>query len=64
LKESRQKLFLELEKVGQEAFEIKEKMIENTKEKDQIEETLTDILLKEKSVEEEIKLLEKKEEWL
>jgi len=39
-------------------------MIENTKEKDQIEETLTDILLKEKSVEEEIKLLEKKEEWL
>ncbi len=59
--QKQKQLLIELEKVGRRGFEIKEKMIENTKQKDDAERKLTDLLIKEKNAEEEIKTLEKRD---
>ncbi|MDD5569496.1 MAG: hypothetical protein PHG23_03755, partial [Candidatus Pacebacteria bacterium] len=53
-------LLTELEKIENEALEIKDRVNENTLEKGIVDKKLADIAAKEKDIEEEIKVLEKR----
>ncbi|GMX58894.1 MAG: hypothetical protein MCSN_5480 [Candidatus Microsyncoccus archaeolyticus] len=61
LGQKQKELLTELEKLGRKGFEIKEKMVENTRQKDEADKKLSDILIKERNTEEEIKTLEKRD---